>query len=331
MNYPVIVYDVDSSQPDPDAVYFRGPWHKILWDDTVLILRSAREIPNIFLPLPTLGIRAGPGNLKDITNWGAIFQAIAILVSFIITIGGIFAFFLGVPMPFVAYAILVIFLQINVRIQGPETRVSRPADDEKAFKKEAWLFVNGIATSGSGVQLSVDFLREKFGRQVIGICNRTQGIWFDLVECMLQRDLLWPTQDVNLGYAILSAKIRDQNLKRVVLIAHSQGGIIASTWLDQLLADFPTSQLNKLEIYTFASASNHFSAPSDGSLSSPFGRIEHFANSRDFVADIGVLAFAPNENRAVMPPGGTVPKAGGRYAGRIFKRIGHTGHLLLSH
>lgn len=145
--------------------------------------------------------------------------------------------------------------------------------------------VNGIATSQSGTQLIINRLEELFHRPITGIHNRTQGVWFDLIECLIQRDLLWPTDDVRDGYRVLSSAIRNAGLKRVVLISHSQGGIILSAWLDQLLDDFPHSQLAKLEIYTFASAANHFSAPG----SAVFNRIEHFVNERDFVARIGAM------------------------------------------
>ena len=102
--------------------------------------------------------------------------------------------------------------------------------------------VNGIATSASGLQLVLDELHGVFHRRVTGIHNKTYGIWWDLVECLLQRDLLWPTADVRVGYQVSRYKrslliqaicthIRDPKKKKVVLIAHSQGGIIMSTWV----------------------------------------------------------------------------------------------------
>ena len=111
--------------------------------------------------------------------------------------------------------------------------------------------MNGIATSASGLQLILAYLHSKFGRNVIGIHNRTFGIWWDLVECMLQRDFLWPTLDVRVGYEVsfvdpiqahacrraekltcqtIVSKIKDPRINKVVLMAHSQGGIITSTW-----------------------------------------------------------------------------------------------------
>lgn len=62
--------------------------------------------------------------------------------------------------------------------------------------------VNGIATSGSGLQLILSELYKVFGRRVTGIHNKTFGIWWDLVECVLQRDFLWATADVRVGYQV---------------------------------------------------------------------------------------------------------------------------------
>lgn len=62
--------------------------------------------------------------------------------------------------------------------------------------------VNGVATSSSGLQAILDYLHREFGRAVIGVHNRTFGIWFDLIECMVQRDLSWPTTDVRVGYEV---------------------------------------------------------------------------------------------------------------------------------
>lgn len=151
-----------------------------------------------------------------------------------------------------------------------------------------------------------------------------------------------------------------------MLLAHSQGGIIMSTWVvrlpylwkrvclactskwpkrsrrsepdilvshmdahplrpartdmqDQLLADFAAEQLAKVEIYTFAAAANHFSvlytlvnaakkskkaekADANGTPEGAavegneqgdrrfvFGAVEHFANTKDYVAQIGTF------------------------------------------
>lgn len=90
--------------------------------------------------------------------------------------------------------------------------------------------MNGIATTGGGAQLIANRLETLFHRKITAVLNRSLGLWFDLIECVLQRDLLLITSDVRLGYGFIRDAVRNPNIKRVVIIAHSQGGIIASGW-----------------------------------------------------------------------------------------------------
>lgn len=72
---------------------------------------------------------------------------------------------------------------------------------------------------------------------------------------------------------IKEALLRD-DMERIVVVAHSQGGIIMSLALDNLLSDLPREciirlgcimlnilDFQKLEIYTFGCAANHFNNP----------------------------------------------------------------------
>ncbi len=97
----------------------------------------------------------------------------------------------------------------------------------------------------------------------------------------------------------------------MVLIVHSQGGIIGSLVIDWLLDEVPRDVLHKLEVYSFASAANHFNNPyrhlqaaqaagvhrKPGPESKAIRYIEHYANSQDFVSRWGVLTFARIHNR----------------------------------
>lgn len=71
--------------------------------------------------------------------------------------------------------------------------------------------VNGIATTGSGVQQAIDHLHEITCRPVTGIHNRTLGAWFDLFECILQRDIHINSANIRNGYKVrmLSMSTRD--------------------------------------------------------------------------------------------------------------------------
>jgi hypothetical protein len=94
---------------------------------------------------------------------------------------------------------------------------------------------------------------------------RIWGIIFDVIQCLIQRDLAYDTPDVRQTYTYLKTSLLNPSIKKVVLVAHSQGGIIASMALDWLYADLPSSALRNLEVYTFGCAANHFNNPTRSS------------------------------------------------------------------
>lgn len=153
------------------------------------------------------------------------------------------------------------------------------------------------------------------------------------MECILQRDLDYKTKDIRQGRAILRRAISDPNTKKLVLVLHSQGGIEGSSAVDWLFADLHCDIISKLEIYTFGCAARHFNNPliraadssGDYSKIDPGARvikhIEHYANSLEFVANIGVLMFTSQ---------GRQDNNGNAFAGEVFIRKG-SGHLLNMH
>ncbi|KAH6716277.1 hypothetical protein DL95DRAFT_347356 [Leptodontidium sp. 2 PMI_412] len=206
-----------------------------------------------------------------------------------------------------------------------------PANDEH----ELWFFINGVATGKNWLQSNLDLLARTFQREIVGIHNTTYGFLFDLLECLIQRDLDYKSGDIRQGRAQIRAALAAPATKKLVLILHSQGGIEGSSILDWLLADMSHEVIGKLEIFTFGNAARHFNNPLVNKPSSPLvdeskgGRgervikhIEHYANTEDFVANVGVLSF-------------TSPKAqpfadGNAFFGSVFTREG-PGHLLNMH
>jgi hypothetical protein len=93
----------------------------------------------------------------------------------------------------------------------------------------------------------------------------------------------------------------------------------------------PQDNLLRLEVYTFGCAANHFNNPTRVSTASSLvnglpnfqaktplravGHIEHYANTGDYVSQIGVLNYISLENR---------------FMGRVFISPG-SGHLLNQH
>ena len=164
------------------------------------------------------------------------------------------------------------------------------------------------------------------------------GIILDVLECLIQRDFSYSTSDIRNCYVEVKKALMNEKLKKVVFILHSQGGIEGGLILDWLLADVPNSLLERLEVYTFGCAANHFNNPLHSHSqtdkhwlldSLTTGRkeqdervvryIEHYANSEDFVSRWGVLNFAGSDSHT-----------DNRFVGRLFKRDG-SGHQLNQH
>ncbi|CAK7217016.1 hypothetical protein SEUCBS140593_003062 [Sporothrix eucalyptigena] len=126
---------------------------------------------------------------------------------------------------------------------------------------EQWVFLNGVAVGQHWMQSNVDRLARTFGRPVLGIHNKTSGILFDVIECLVQRNYTYATRDVRVCYGILKETLYRPDISRVVFILHSQGGIEGGLVLDWLLQELPQDLLAKLEVYTFGNAANHFNNP----------------------------------------------------------------------
>ncbi|EER28324.1 hypothetical protein CPC735_061970 [Coccidioides posadasii C735 delta SOWgp] len=192
-------------------------------------------------------------------------------------------------------------------------------------KKERWVFVNGILQSHYGLKQNCDRLAAIFGRPIIGIHNATYGLVGDLLECIIQRSFSFNTYSIRFTYDQVKAFLVDPTVHKVVLIGHSQGGIILSMVLDLLFTDVPAENMAKLEVYTFGSAASHFNNPlrainpcSGTARTGVIPYIEHYVNSEDLVPRWGVLYNV----RTILE---------NRFAGKIFIRMGATGHMLNQH
>ncbi|TGJ84469.1 hypothetical protein E0Z10_g4305 [Xylaria hypoxylon] len=126
---------------------------------------------------------------------------------------------------------------------------------------EQWVFLNGVAVGEAWLKSNINRLALTFKRPVLGIHNRTTGIIFDVIECLIQRNFSYATSDVRLAYKILKEKLYNPQYSKVVFILHSQGGVEGGLVLDWLLQELPQDLLAKLEVYTFGNAANHFNNP----------------------------------------------------------------------
>ena len=140
-----------------------------------------------------------------------------------------------------------------------------------------WYFLNGICTTPEIAELNIEAISDLFGVKVTALYNPTEGFVSDILECVYERTLD--------KYTPVTIDIFDKIQKslesgrKVRLIAHSQGGIIASNVLKKFKAlDKPID----LELFTFASAA-------DEDVCVPGVYQEHFCNEWDFVARMGML------------------------------------------
>jgi predicted esterase len=166
---------------------------------------------------------------------------------------------------------------------------------------ERWYFINGVCTDHNWLQRNCQRLERAFDRPVVGIYNETNDIVVDVLECFAQRNLNFSTQAGRDAASAIREDIRN-GVTNVVLIGHSQGGIIASIVL-QLLDHDDLAKVST--VLTFSSAADEY--PNLG------GQVvmEHYANRHDLVAKLGPHYFYQTP----------------LYHGRLFVAERH-GHLL---
>ena len=139
-------------------------------------------------------------------------------------------------------------------LQGPSRVWSKTPTDPDLIAQheknsaERWFFLNGCCVSGYNLQQNVDLLSETFGRPIFAIHNRTYGVLGDLFECIIQRSFDLFTEETRVSYEYIKAYCTDPDVKKVVIIAHSQGTIMASQILDQLYVDLPSEAVAHLEV-----------------------------------------------------------------------------------
>ncbi|KAI4248989.1 MAG: hypothetical protein LQ352_005773 [Teloschistes flavicans] len=307
----------------------QGPlW--LLLKDTGILLSVLPYLPLVFWPL-----KSKNGDHEK-TSWASIrdllIQGLLFIVETIMMILFIPAF---IALPGILFLAVLVACCLLVKLiawptQGPRIVQSNMSSEtlreSSNHPHERWIFINGICTGSSGLQENVDRLSLLFGRSVLGIHNQSAGMIGDVLECLLQRCLSYKTMDVRVAYEIVKGCLMDPEAKKVVLIGHSQGGIIVSMVLDELFPELPNESMSKLEIYTFGSAASYFhdppnAPPTDATDSPPrdcIKYIEHYANEYDMVPRWGVLYAT----RALLT---------NRYAGAVFVHMGATGHMFVQH
>lgn len=211
-------------------------------------------------------------------------------------------------------------------------RVPDRFDHPASFPDEAWFFINGIMTNESLARVNGRHLARVFGRPMTVIHNATSGLVVDLAECVVGKAYFATTEAAKTALPPIHAALTDPSITRVVVLAHSQGTIIAANVLERIgqlhdkqvpppgssrygLSALDDEHIAKLEIYAFANCATRMPYV-DPVRHTPW--IESYGNEWDVVARLGMLA--PDK-------GGT----GVQISGPLYQRPGEVGHLLGEH
>ncbi|KAF2088066.1 hypothetical protein K490DRAFT_73060 [Saccharata proteae CBS 121410] len=309
--------------------YTANPF-QLMWSDLLLLFTKMNLLVGLFLPLAKDKLDE---IYPDVGNFVSLFwQVVLTIIQVLFVVSLPFCLFVPVAWFMIYFAgMMAINIPIWWIVNGfvRELRSQAHIVSDTKHPEEKWVFINGVSVGRYWLQSNIDRLAETFGRPVIGIHNPTNGLIFDLVQCMVERNFSYSTQDIRDAYAQVKESLADQSYKKVIMILHSQGGIQGGLIVDWLLAEMPDDLLQKLEIYTFGCAANHFNNPHRSTAAAREAQqqgtynpkdkairyIEHYANDGDFVANWGILNFTHVANR---------------FMGRLFERHG-TGHLLNQH
>ena len=229
--------------------------------------------------------------------------------------------------------------------------------DEKgrmcSHPREAWFFINGILTDDAVARMNGDYLAYLFHRPITLLQNSTDGALVDLLECGFER-LGATADDVDAAFPPVMTALKDPEKERVVVIAHSQGTLIAAVVLKLLkhvydrttasggnltavdvadihsharaegmqfdrrhIKSLSADEVAKLELYCFANCASDMQYI--GTMNDrEFPWIESFGNQHDIVARLGVVAPHPVRDRINID-------------GPCYEHRGAWGHLLNVH
>ncbi|KAK0625322.1 hypothetical protein B0T17DRAFT_491922 [Bombardia bombarda] len=243
------------------------PW-KLMAYDLYYFFTFIWALPHVLIPLTP----SDSGHLAELSL--TLQNVLCIVVHFVLCILQL-AFLVSLPLmvllPIWTAAVVVgLFMLLNhglcMLLNGPSSQVEYHSDPKYApelpkHAHEQWIFINGVAAGEHWLQSNLDRLAITFKRPILGIHNKTNGIIFDVIECLVQRNLGYATTDVRVCYRIIKEKLYNPQYSKVIFVLHSQGAIEGSMVLDWLLQELPQDLLAKLEVYTFGCAANHFNNP----------------------------------------------------------------------
>ncbi len=194
------------------------------------------------------------------------------------------------------------------------TLVCHPPRAVHENTRSRWFFINGMGTAGPVALLNASEIARLFGRPVHLIHTPTWGLLRDVAESITARTL---RKDGKLSRPAMHILVDAlENNDRVVLVCHSQGSIVASYIVRKLLRHPSTRPLvKKLELYCIGGVADSLDIDPQLTLAAghPVPYVEHFANGRDYLAQLGILSHLDST------------------AGTVYCLPSRPGHLLNEH
>lgn len=230
--------------------YIRSGPLWLMFKDLCILITVLPYLPLMFFPMGTTDKREKGLRFQSIRD--SVIQLVLSVLELVLSILFLPALVSLPGILFLALAIACILLIGLLAWPTQGSRVVEATIDERTLRRsqqhpgERWVFVNGVCTGSSGLQQNIDRLSLLFGRKVLGIHNQSYGLISDLLECIVQRCLSYSTEDVRVACEVLRGYLVDEEVKKVVLVAHSQGGIILSMVVDYLLAELSGEMMGKL-------------------------------------------------------------------------------------
>lgn len=200
------------------------PW-LLAFTDVLLFISRLYLLPSTLWPYYS----ANPNHELGFRNWA---NVVALLWQFFLVFYAIvviaflgyvsFFGFLGLLPPHGIAAVVVGAIIVAIALYLTTRPLPYTSNCGVPFQHESWLYVNGICCGRTWLALNCERLAGMFGRRIMGINNRTYGFVFDILESIIQRCFGYTTVDARHLYATVQRELRDANITRVVLIAHSQ-------------------------------------------------------------------------------------------------------------
>jgi len=117
------------------------------------------------------------------------------------------------------------------RVFFHETTIQRRPDhlgSYDSFPAEHWFFINGILTDSGMAGWNADYLARIFHRSFTIVQNATDGPLADLLECADEKAFGMNGEPADVAFPEIHRALKDPTKDRVIIIAHSQGTLIAA-------------------------------------------------------------------------------------------------------